>query len=108
VADILRESTRPSDVAGRIGGDEFVLWLDGADHAAARERAAAVLAKFRTLADRTGDPARPFGASIGIAMYDPNQPETIEQISMRADIAMYRAKRQKTGYAIAEAAEPSR
>jgi diguanylate cyclase (GGDEF)-like protein/PAS domain S-box-containing protein len=105
VAAILRDGTRPSDVAGRIGGDEFVLWLDGADRGAAQDRAAAILAKFRALADRTGDPVRPFGASIGVALYDPALPETIDQISMRADIAMYRAKRQKTGFAIAEAAE---
>ena len=108
VAAILRDSTRPSDVAGRIGGDEFVLWLDGANREAAHDRAVAILAKFRALADRTGDPARPFGASIGLALYDPALPETIDQISMRADIAMYRAKRQKTGFAIAEAAETAR
>ena len=108
VARILRESTRASDLVGRLGGDEFVLWIDGADADAAGARADAIIAKCRTLADRSCDPARPFGASIGLALCDPAQPETIDQMLMRADIAMYRAKRRKSGYAIADAGEAGR
>lgn len=106
VAHLLQESTRPSDLVGRIGGDEFVLWLDEADGAISGERAAAILTKCQRLADRTGDPGRPFGASIGLAVYNPGSAETIDQLLMRADIAMYRAKRQKTGFALADMAEP--
>ncbi|MCQ8279475.1 diguanylate cyclase [Acetobacteraceae bacterium KSS8] len=38
-ADLLRDAVRPTDLAGRITGDLFALWLDGADQFASAERA---------------------------------------------------------------------
>ena len=37
-------------------------------------------------------PDRPFGLSIGIAVYDPASSETLEALVERADAAMYDAK----------------
>jgi diguanylate cyclase (GGDEF)-like protein/PAS domain S-box-containing protein len=108
VTRILRESTRPGDLLGRLGGDEFVVWLDNTDRATAAQRAAAILGKCRMLGDRSGDPANPFGASIGLALYDGARPESIDEILMRADVAMYRAKRQHSGFALAGTAEAYR
>ncbi|MBR0672240.1 sensor domain-containing diguanylate cyclase, partial [Neoroseomonas soli] len=42
-ARLLRDGAGPDDIAGRFGGDEFTLWIAGADAAAASARAAALL-----------------------------------------------------------------
>jgi diguanylate cyclase (GGDEF)-like protein len=105
----LREGSRPSDVVARLGGDEFVLWLDGIDDEAAPRRAMTLSAACRPLAGLTGDPARPLGVSIGLAVYDPARPETPEALLARADAAMYRVKQNGKGsFAVAErpTAEP--
>ncbi|HZT85196.1 MAG TPA: GGDEF domain-containing protein [Gaiellaceae bacterium] len=87
---VLRETLRESDVAGRWGGEEFLLLLPGAD-----EEGAAQLAD-RTrgeLADRRIPGVRGLRvtASFGVAEYT-GQPTT-EELVAAADAALYRAKR---------------
>ncbi len=99
---VLRESSRAGDVLARLGGDEFVLWLDGIGEAAAAGRAETLIAACRSLSELTGDPARPLGASLGLAVYDPGNPEPPDALLARADAAMYRVKqRGKGNFAIA-------
>ncbi len=100
---ILRESARASDVVARIGGDEFVMWLDGIGDAAAARRAETLIDACRSLAGLSGDPVRPLGVSLGLAVYDPGHPEPPEALLARADAAMYRVKqRGKGSFAIAD------
>jgi diguanylate cyclase (GGDEF)-like protein len=73
---ILREGSRAGDVIARLGGDEFVLWLDGVGAASAARRAATLIAACQPLAGLSGDPARPLGVSLGVAVYDPSRRET--------------------------------
>ena len=82
----------------RLGGDEFAILLPGIGGSEAAERIAS-----RTLAAITA----PFdiegyrlevGASIGIAMH-PQHGGNVSDLLRCADIAMYVAKRQGTGYA---------
>ena len=89
-AEVLRETLRESDVAGRWGGEEFLLLLPGADE----EGAAQLADRLRVaLADRdiSGAPGLRVTASFGVAEYA-GQSNT-EQLVDAADSALYRAKR---------------
>jgi diguanylate cyclase (GGDEF)-like protein len=88
-AEVLRETLRESDVAGRWGGEEFLLLLPGAD-----EQGAAQLAeRIRIgLAARNipGVPGLRVTASFGVAEYAGET--NTEQLVAAADGALYRAK----------------
>lgn len=96
-AHILRQNTRGDDVTARIGGDEFVVWIDGIDPAVAETRARAILEAFSALAPGTGDPARPLSVSMGLALHVPQSRETPEALVARADRALYAAKQAGRG-----------
>ena len=93
VARRLRGCIRLEDTVARIGGDEFILLLEGMEDPAS----SAVIAE-KLLADF----ARPFDLdgrevyitpSIGISLY-PRDGEDCEALLRNADTAMYRAKKQ--------------
>src|ERR1700744_320138 len=90
LADMLRKLVRPSDLITRLGGDEFAVWLSGADHMTAAERADH-LCKIAPLELQSMLPeAFPkLGVSIGIAARRPGSQESIEDLTRRADMAMY-------------------
>ena len=94
LADILRKLVRPSDLITRLGGDEFAVWLSGADHMTAAERADH-LCKTAPLELQTILPeAFPkLGVSVGIATRRPGSRELVEDLTRRADMAMYEVKR---------------
>ncbi|MBF0561805.1 MAG: GGDEF domain-containing protein [Alphaproteobacteria bacterium] len=97
VKDLLVGVTRATDLVARLGGDEFALWLDGADASVAQERARVLLERGAVLRDYSGSDDRPLQMSIGIAAYDPSQPESLEELVARADAAMYAVKRTGKG-----------
>ena len=86
-----------TDMVARLGGDEFVLCLGGADLAAAQRAAVAVLAGFDQPFSLEGLRVK-VGASIGIAAW-PTDDGSASELLMRADVAMYAAKRRLGGYA---------
>jgi diguanylate cyclase (GGDEF)-like protein/PAS domain S-box-containing protein len=105
-AEILRHSTRPTDLIARIGGDEFLLWLDGVTQDSAALRAQALLAHAGRLTALSAVPEKPLGVSLGIAVYDGSAPDVLESLIARADAAMYQAKsRRRSGYQLAAPAE---
>ena len=87
----LKLALRDEDTISRLGGDEFILLLPGTD----ADGAAHVAAK---LLEITSPPycidqhELTCTSSIGIALY-PADGDTLESLSMRADTAMYRAKK---------------
>jgi len=101
-AEILRHCTRPTDLIARIGGDGFLLWLDGVTQETAAGRAESLLAHAGRLTALSAVPEKPLGVSLGIAVYNGAAPEVIEGLIARADAAMYIAKsRRQSGYELA-------
>jgi hypothetical protein len=102
VGRALREHVRASDLAARVGGDEFAVLLPQADRAAAERTAAKLASRIRAATRPVGGPR--VGASIGIAVLGTEAPDAATAMA-RADDALYRAKH---ATAIAGAATPFR
>ena len=91
------QAAGPADLVARLGGDEFALCLGDASLATAREVAAKVLAGFDQPFSLEGLRVK-VGASIGIVAH-PTDEGAAAELLMRADVAMYAAKRRLGGYA---------
>ncbi len=108
IRDILVQQTRPTDVISRLGGDEFAVWLNGADLTIAKRRAEQFLENTKALAHLSGNPDRPVGMSIGIAVWDQLGREDLSALIARADAAMYKAKHSGKGsFTIADPPPPA-
>lgn len=93
-AEILRETFRESDVAARIGGDEFVVMpavMSNASLEMVLDRLHKNIAQVNTQTGRNYQ----ISISYGIAFYDPEQPCTIEELLSRGDRMMYENKKSK-------------
>ena len=98
VAQRLGNILREIDVIARLGGDEFSILLDIAHIKDAENIAAKILKEFNTVF-LVNDLSLYIGISIGISIY-PEHGATTQTLLQRADIAMYEAKRNKTGFEI--------
>jgi diguanylate cyclase len=94
----LRDAMAAGDVVARLGGDEFGVLLRRAD----ADTAATTARKLRAAL------ARPFaladisvhvGASVGIAVF-PEHSRDASELLRHADVAMYGAKRGRTGHEV--------
>ncbi|HET7881616.1 MAG TPA: sensor domain-containing diguanylate cyclase [Acetobacteraceae bacterium] len=96
-AQVLRSAVRPSDLVARQGGDEFALWMDGADHMTAAERADALCAAMPEALREIvgGDPPT---VSIGIVTREAGSDEPLDELLRRADQAMYLVKHSGGGH----------
>lgn len=92
VARVIRETTRPSDICVRMGGDEFVVLLPGADLTCAMDCAERIRQAIGCIRLTTPDGADVrISASIGLAMHHGGM--TLDQLYDLADNALYAAKR---------------
>ncbi|MDO4733013.1 MAG: diguanylate cyclase [Bacillota bacterium] len=86
----LKASFREKDIIGRIGGDEFMIFLkDIPDAELARKKALQVL---QTLSHIQLDGVPPIHGSLGISMAAPGE-QDFRAIFQAADKALYRAKK---------------
>jgi len=87
VAEVLQSFVRQRDLAGRWGGEEFVLVLPGV----ALEQGTRIAERLRErIAGARVLPGRHVTASFGVTCWRPG--DTLEALMARADAAMYRAK----------------
>ena len=91
VAEEIRGAVRASDLAARYGGDEFVVLLTRTDMAGASRVAEAIRAGIEGVGRRLGHPAGFVTASIGLAEFNPGDPDTGDLL-VTADRALYFAK----------------
>lgn len=92
-AQLMADSAQAGDLVGRIGGDEFALWLEVENQAEAEKRAADLAELSHSLSEFSKDLPTPFGMAIGVALFEPDSDEEIDELFARADHAMYAAKR---------------
>jgi len=92
-AAVLHATVRDSDVAGRWGGEEFILLLPGTDAAGGANLADRVRAALqeRSFLGRDGQVVT-VTCSFGVAQYRPGDDE--RELFAAADRALYRAKRE--------------
>lgn len=100
ISSRLKKLFRSSDIVGRIGGDEFAVFLSGVHSLnVVKEKAEAVCNIFRNtyIGENSGCK---ISGSIGVALY-PQHGKTYSQLFKSADRALYNAKRKgKDGYRV--------
>lgn len=85
------QNTRSGDYIGRVGGDEFVIFLrDISSSDLLIQKAKIILNSINELISKDNK-AHSVHASIGIAMY-PDHGRTYEELYQCADLALYRSK----------------
>ena len=102
VVDRLRPVLRPEDLLGRIGGDEFVVVVEGVDAAGLAEMAARVASALDEPFE-LGPHRHAVTLSLGGAVG--SHPDTADEVLVRADMALLRAK--QLGRARYEAFDPA-
>ena len=84
-------------MAARIGGDEFVIFLDDVpDEAHVEERVRRLLDAFAQLKMSNRPIMDEVSLSVGISRY-PGHGDTIDLLLLHADKKMYQAKRESKG-----------
>jgi diguanylate cyclase (GGDEF)-like protein len=94
IASILDAGVRPTDLAIRLGGDEFLVILPGVDVAVAGQRAAALMEAVMAQPWHELGPGLKVSVSIGVGA---GVLDDFESVRARADRAVYRAKRSGGG-----------
>jgi len=101
VAVRLRSLLRESDTVARLGGDEFAILMPSGD----TERATVVAHRILHTLEQpivVDDQPIDVGTSIGIVFF-PQHGDDANMLLRHADISMYAAKRNKSGFAIYDA-----
>ena len=92
-ATMLKETFRESDIIARLGGDEFVALLIEADVDADTTLITERVRQRLTALNAQSGRRHLLSISVGIAVYDPTHPSSIEELLAQADTLMYDQKR---------------
>ena len=87
IANVIQQSVRGDDLAGRWGGEEFMCFFPGANHVIATKIAQRIRKSVQSISTNP----RPVTVSIGIAEFQQDVDDWTSLVS-RADKALYRAK----------------
>lgn len=93
IAATIQQTLRSGDRLYRIGGDEFVLIMLNADAEDADQLATRCLEQIGRLDFSRHKIREPVRVSVGIAMTLADNPESLKTLHLKADVAMYHAKR---------------
>ncbi len=96
VAQRLAASIREADTVSRHGGDEFVILLTEVSQPSDASLVAGKVLEALGAQCQVGDHGLNLTASIGISIY-PDDGEDADTLMLRADAAMYHAKRHRPG-----------
>lgn len=101
LADKLLRIFRSTDIVGRIGGDEYVVFLaDGATLQTVQEKAMAICKEFHVTYQGIDGNKYTISSSVGISFF-PHDGKDFSELYSRADIALYTAKSEgKNSYQI--------
>src|SRR6267378_3066058 len=91
--EVLRESTRASDISGRMGGDEFLLVMTHLDEKSTRLTVERLRKQFADLKFTFGGDVVSVTASFGIAGFQGKEPPDFTKLVRQADKALYNGKR---------------
>lgn len=103
LSEKLNRCFKDIDIIGRIGGDEFMVFLKGSFHKKKiEEKAAEICKSFHNYYQGDGKTEYEISASVGVAVF-PQHGDTFEELYKKADIAMYISKNKgKNTYSIYE------
>jgi diguanylate cyclase (GGDEF)-like protein/PAS domain S-box-containing protein len=93
-AQLLTETFRSSDVLGRLGGDEFTVFAAVQPDGGVESALDRLNRKFAFFNATSKAPFK-LAVSVGLAIMNPDEAETVEQLMARADKAMYENKRKR-------------
>ena len=89
---VLRQSSRKSDIAGRLGGEEFFILLPDTDLTSATHFSTKILDTVRQATVAHPPHLIRYSVSIGIAELDGDASGGFEQLMKHSDLALYHAK----------------
>jgi len=85
----LREQFPPPCVVGRVGGEEFAIWLPDNNRLQARQRIGALRQALRPVEFR----GQPISCTLSFGLIEVRGEVRLEHLRIQADRALYRAKR---------------
>ncbi|MFD4609102.1 putative bifunctional diguanylate cyclase/phosphodiesterase [Streptomyces sp. NPDC058440] len=106
IADRLRQALPRGAEAARLGGDEFAVLLPVADSTTSATRIARALVTVLSSPLDLDGLTLVLEASAGVAVF-PDHAQDAEGMLRRADVAMYQAKRDRTGVEVYESKRDS-
>ncbi|MCX5806141.1 MAG: PAS domain S-box protein [Proteobacteria bacterium] len=93
-ANILSKTFREADIIGRIGGDEFAVLAVGTNETCSELLVRRLHEHIDRYNIQTNKPYK-LSLSIGVAIYDPNNPQSVDDLMSTADTLMYKEKKEK-------------
>lgn len=93
LSDLMKDNTRTEDLCCRMGGDEFAIWLENINAEKAETQANRILENTFKMRELAPSNEKPLSLSIGIALSNPENPLSLDELMEEADSALYEVKK---------------